>query len=132
MQRLGIEVSLGNPANHLDITQTTRAFLDIGLQVVCGVMVLLVTLDLLFELGIKKFCCRPDLVSCGCIQHRLHHFFTAAEQTAFHQAGGRSYFLFCLGHTGFNRADAVTKVEPGIPKQRDKRFDGETKFICWW
>ena len=48
------KMALGNPADHLYVPQAAGVFLNIGFQIVGGVVILAVTLDLFVQLGLEK------------------------------------------------------------------------------
>ena len=53
-------MTLGDPADNLDVAQAARTFLDIGLEVVGGVVETEMPVLLFFELGLEEFARRPD------------------------------------------------------------------------
>ena len=62
IERVGAEVALGDPGDGLDVAQPAGAGLDVGLEVVGGVVGLEVPLLLLAHLGLEEFAHRPDAI----------------------------------------------------------------------
>ena len=60
VERVGAEVALGDPGDGLDVAQPAGAGLDVGLEVVGGVVRLEVPLGLLAHLGLEELLHRPD------------------------------------------------------------------------
>ena len=54
-QAVGAKMSLCDPVDHLDVAQPSRGALDVGLQLVGGVVVASVALRLFFHLGAEEF-----------------------------------------------------------------------------
>ena len=66
---------VGNPCNHLDITQSARTFLDVWLQVIGSVVILFVAGELFLALYFKKILTVPDFCRSGTFLHTPEHVF---------------------------------------------------------
>ena len=85
---LRVEMSFCNPADHLNIAQSPRAFLYIGFQVVLAIVKFMMAGNLFFPFSGKEFSRRPDFFRpChfghGFKQRRITH-----KQSGFHEVCG--------------------------------------------
>ena len=60
VQRLIAEVTLRDPGNHLNVAQPARAFLNIGFEVVRGVVEARMAFALFFPFSGEEFICHKD------------------------------------------------------------------------
>ena len=75
IERIGAEVTFGDPGDGLDIAQAARARLDVGLEVVGRVVRLEVALVLLSNLRVEELTHRPDRRGGECGTHAGHQRF---------------------------------------------------------
>ena len=54
-ERRRIKMTLRHPAYYLDVAQAARAFFNIGLEVISGVIKAQMAIMLFFQLGFEKF-----------------------------------------------------------------------------
>jgi hypothetical protein len=71
MQGLGVEVAFGDPADHLDVAQAARVFLDVGLEVVGGAAVFLPACALLPGLGGEELLAVPHALGADDVAHPM-------------------------------------------------------------
>ena len=120
IQRLRTEVAFCDPADHLDIAQTTRAALDVGFELVGGVVVSMMPADLLLALLGEELGRRPDIVRRNRLVHRVIKRVGALQQPRLHQAGCHCQVLFRLVATLFDRPHAVADLQTHVPQVRHK------------
>ena len=114
------EMSLGDPADHLDIAQPAGRALDIGLQVVLGVVVALVAVDLLLPLGLEEVLRRPHAIGGQACLHRLAQPFGAGDGAALEQVGDDREVGPGLAFAVGQRAHAVPDLQADVPQEGDK------------
>ncbi len=71
VEGVNVEMPLGNPADHLDVTEPTGTPLDVGFEFVRGVVVTMMARELLGAFRLEEAIRRPDFVG----RDRLPHFF---------------------------------------------------------
>ena len=64
-----VEMALGHPGDRLDVTQPAWTLLEVGLEVLTGIVVLGVAFALLLDLGGIEFAARPDVAGPRCLDH---------------------------------------------------------------
>ena len=118
------ELAACDPEDGLDVAQPARGALDIGLQVVLGVVVLGMAGALLVALGEEELLARPHFVRAGDLQHVLPQVLGAGDGAAFHQVGDhrqvRARLFGAFGH----RTHALADLQADVPEQCQKAFDG--------
>ena len=114
------EVTLSHTGNHLDVAQSAGTALDVGLEVVDGILELVVALLLLPGLGSEELIRRPQCRRIGCFAHPLVQPTAAVDQSRFHKVGGHSDVCAGLLHALGHGADTVAGVQVGIPQRPDK------------
>ncbi len=117
---LAAEVALGHPADHLDVAQPAGRALDVGLEVVLGVVVAVVAADLLLPLGLEEAVGGPQPLRRQARLHRLAQPFgtrhgAALEQVGDHRDVGRGLAL-AVGQ----RAHAVADLQADVPEEGDE------------
>ncbi len=124
VQGFGIEVAFRHPADHLDIAQSAGAFLDIGLQVIGGVVKLVVPLLLFRQFGFEEFAAGPDSIRTGLSFLLFKQVNRADQQAGFLQVGGHGDILFGLLVTLFDAAHALPDLQTDIPQESQEAFNG--------
>ncbi len=123
VQCVGAEMPFGHPGDRLDIAQSARPCLDVGLEVVGGVVRLEMTLGLFADLGFEELLHRPDAVGSHRLAHSSHQRFIAGDQPRLDE---------CRHHTDIGRAllraflhgpNAMADFETNIPKESDETLD---------
>ncbi len=109
LQVEGAELATRDPEDGLDVAQTAGGTLDVGLQVVLGVVVLGMTSALLVALGKEELLARPHLLGTGDLQHGLAQALRTGDRAAFHQVGDDgevgTRLIGTLGHRTYSLAD---------------------------
>lgn len=108
----------------LDVAQTARRAFDVGLEVVFGVVVLVVTGLEFGALGQEELLARPHVLGAGYIQHALAQGFRAGDGAAFHQVGDDRQVGAGLFGAFIDRAYALADLQPDVPEQRQEALDG--------
>ena len=112
-----------DPGDGLDVAQAPRAFLDVRLQVVSGVVELVVAHALLEHLGFEEPPARPDPPRPGPRPHPCEQVCRPAHQPALHEVGRHGDVAPRLVHAFANRPDAVPDREPDIPQEREEALE---------
>ena len=120
----GAVVALGHPADHLDVAQPARALLDVGLELVGGVVEAVVARLLLAPLGGEEGLAGPDPLRPGRLAHGAVEGLVAGERARLHQVGGHRDVARRLLHALGHRAHAVADVEAQVPQQRPEALHG--------
>jgi len=120
VQGEGVEVALGDPGHGVDVAQAAGAFLDVGLQLVAGIVVLGVALALLFQLGAEEGVHRPHLV-------RRHRFLqrgvqrgVAAQRARLDQVGDDGDVLRRQFGAFGHRAHAAADFQADVPEEGEE------------
>ncbi len=121
------ELTACDPEDRLDVAQSTRGALDVGLQVVLGVVVLGVACALFFALGQEELLARPHLLRAGDLEHGLAQAFGPGDRAAFHQVGEDRQIGTCFVGALGDRAYRLPDFQADIPEQREKAFDRITE-----
>ncbi|MNO75850.1 hypothetical protein D3C76_669130 [compost metagenome] len=117
------EMSPGDPEQGLQVAQTTRRALDVGLQVVLGVVVLGVAVDLLLALGQVELAARPHVLGAGGFEHALAQAVRAGDGPALHQVGDHREIGLCFFRALVDRADTLADFQADVPEQGKEAFD---------
>ena len=123
IERLGAELALGHPADGLDVAQSAGAGLDVGLEVVGGIVGLEAPLLLLAHLGLEEVAHRPDAIGRERGAHRGEQLGRAGEAARLHQrrhhpdVGGALLGAFGDG------AHAVADLEADVPQEGHQLLD---------
>ena len=129
MQVERAELAAGDPENGLDVAQAAGGALDVGFEVVFGVVVLGVARVLLVAFGQKEVLARPHLLRAGDLQHALAQVLGAGNGAAFHQVGDDGQvgtgFVGALG----DRAYALADFQADVPQQHEETFDRVAKQL---
>ncbi len=123
-KRLGAEVALRHPADHLDVAQAAGAFLDVGFELVRRVVVLVMPRALFAQFGLEVIAARPDVFGAGGGAHRVEQRRGAGQQARFHDVGGDGDVALRLVDALRDVAHAVTDFQADVPEQGQKTFDG--------
>src|SRR5471032_2390613 len=129
MQVQGAVLATGNPQNGLDIAQATGRTLDVGFQVVFGVVVLVVPGFLLGALGQEEVLAWPHLAGAGDFQHALAQALRACDGPAFHQVGDHRQISAAFLGAFVDRTHALTDFQADVPQQGQKTLDGLAKDL---
>ena len=124
IERLGAEVALRHPGDGLDVAQAAGTGLDVGLEVVGGVVGLEVPLGCSRTLASKNSLHRPDALgrergAHGCQQRGLAGEQPRLEQRR-HDARRRRRSPRAHSRHG---AHAVADLEPDVPQERHQPLD---------
>ena len=123
VERLGAEVALGHPGDGLDVAQAPGPGLDVGLEVVGGVIGLQVPLGLLAHLGLEELLHRPDALGRQGRTHRGEQLGAAGQQARLdegrHDAHVADALLGAFGHG----AHAVPDLQADVPQERHQALD---------
>ena len=123
VEGLGAEVTLRDPGDGLDVAQPPGPGLDVGLEVVGGVVGLQVPRGLLAHLGLEELLHRPESLGRESLAHGGEQLRDARDEARLeqrrHDTDVADAFLGALGH----RAHAVTDLEADVPEERDQRLD---------
>lgn len=125
----GAVLATGDPQNGLDIPQPAGRALDVGFQVVFGVVVFVMPGFLLGALGQEELLARPHMRGAGDFQHALAQTLGAADGAAFHQVGDHGQVGAGLFGAFSHRTHALADFQADIPQQRQKTLDGVTKDL---
>ena len=124
IEAVGAEMPLRHPGDGLDVAQPPGAGLDVGLEVVGGVVGLQVPLGLLAHFRLEELLHRPDALGCQRAAHGGEQLRISGEQARFqergHDADVADAFLGALRHG----AHAVADLEPDVPQERHQGADG--------
>ncbi len=120
IERVGAEVTLGDPADRLDVAQAPGARLDVRLEIVGGVEIAVVALGLFLDLRLEKIGRRPKPVRRERAAHAGEQAFRAGEQPCLEQGRGDADVGEALALAVVDRADAVADLEPHVPQEREK------------
>ncbi len=111
----------GDPYHRVQIAQPAGAFLDVGLEVVRGIVVLEVPLLLLERLRLVE---RPRVERCGeAFEECRVELPAAGEQAVLEKARAHRHVAGHLAFTVVDGADRVTDLEPGVPQRGEKALD---------
>ncbi|MNN36130.1 hypothetical protein D3C81_1500110 [compost metagenome] len=116
-------MSPGDPEQGLQVAQTTRRALDVGLQVVLGVVVLGVAVDLFLALGQVELAARPHVRGAGGFEHALAQAVRAGDGPALHQVGDHREVGLRFFRALVDRADALADFQADVPEQGKEAFD---------
>ena len=119
----------GDPQQRLDVAQAAGGTLDVGFQVVLGVVVLGVPGALLGTLGQVEGPSRPEVLDAGGRQHRLAQVLGAGQGTAFHEVGDHRQVGQRLGGAFAQGSDALPHGQAHVPQQGQEAFDGVTEAL---
>jgi len=122
-QGVDAEMAFGHPADHLDVAQAAGALLDVGLEVVGGVVVLVVARDLFLELGLEEAGAGPDAVRPGGLAHGLEQGRRAGEQPRLDEVGRHGDVALAFAHAVVQGAHAVADLQAEIPQQRQEGLE---------
>ena len=124
VERVGAEVPLRHPADGLDVAQAARAGLDVGLEVVGGVVGLQVALGLLAHLGLEELL-RPARRAPGASAARMlrEQRGAAGEQARLEQRRHDADIGGALLGALLDGAHAVADFEPDVPEEGDQPLD---------
>src|SRR5690606_20398457 len=111
------------PADYLDIAQAAGGIFDIGLEVIFGVVVLLVTQNLLIPFRAKKFIGGPKLLRRRQILQLGTQRLIPHQRARLHDIGGDSNIIAGNVHALFNGAYTVAYFQAYIPQQGKKALD---------
>ena len=114
---VGAEVVLGHPAHHVDVAQPAGAFLDIGFQLVGGVVKAGVARLLFLELGGEELLARPEAVRRGGRAHGREQARVAGEEACLDQVGHHRDVLCGLYGAFRGAAHAVAHFQADVPQE---------------
>ena len=115
-----------HPDDNLYVPQSARTALDVGFEVIRGVIVTVMPLLLLLQLGLEKCPRRPHFRRRNGSNHLLEEFFGPAEQPGFHErCGNRQVVTADLAALGYG-SGAVADLKAQIPQERQETRDGVT------
>ena len=117
IEGVGAELPLRHPGDGLDVAQPAGAGLDVGLEVIGGVVGLEVPLGLLADLGLEELLHRPDVLGSESGAHRREQRGTAGEQARFQQRRHDAHVADALFAALRDRAHAVADLEPDVPQE---------------
>ena len=123
-------MTFGDPGDRMDITQTSRAFLDVGFEIVGGIVELTMARGLLAELGLEKGREGPDRGRSGRGAHGLIKADVTGKQACFHEIRHDGDIVGRQVPTLRHRTDAVPDLEANIPEEAQKRFDAFMVLGC--
>lgn len=112
------------PQYGLDIAQAARAALDVGFEVVLGVVVLVVAGLEFGALGEEKLLARPHVRGAGGIEHAQAQWLWAGDGAAFHQVGDDRQVGAGLLGAFIDGAHALADFQADIPQQCEEALDG--------
>jgi len=104
LQRVDAVVTLEYPGKDVDVAQATGTFLDVGFEVVGGVVVAAIALLLFLELGAEKLVAWPDVLRSATTLLFSEEFLGTGEAARLLQGGGDGDVLLRLGDTLFDGA----------------------------
>ena len=117
------ELAARHPEDGLDVAQAAGRALDVGLQVVLGVVVLGVARLGFLALGQEELLARPHAVAGSDFLHALAQMLGAGDGAAFHQVGDhRQVGARLLGALG-DRAHALPDFQADVPEQGEEALD---------
>ena len=123
VEGLGAEVALGDPGDGLDVAQSTRTCLDVGFQVVGGVVRLGVPVGLLADLGLEEFFDRPEVRGGECLGHPRGERSVSGHAARLDEGGHHAH----IAGGGFRAlgdgAHAVTDLDADVPQEGDERLE---------
>ena len=117
------EITLGDPADHLNVAQSARPLLDIGFEIVRRVVVLQMPLVLLLHLGGKENVGWPDPVGRGALNHGVEQCPLPGHMTGLEQVRGNADVLLGERDAFRDRANALADFQADIPQQHDEFRD---------
>ncbi len=123
VEGLGAEVALRHPADGLDVAQAAGARLDVGFEVVRGVVVTMVARLLLGHLGLEERLRGPDVVLREGAAHRLEEEVRAREQPRLDQRGRDADVRRALALAVVDGAHAVADLEADVPQEGEEPLD---------
>jgi hypothetical protein len=129
VEGLGAEVSLRHPADGLDVAQSTGTRLDVGLEVVAGIVVAVVASLLLGDFRFEEGLRRPDVVLAERAPHRLEQMLGAGEQPRFDEGRGDADVGSAFTLAVVDRAHAVTHLESDVPEEGEETLDALMPFV---
>ena len=118
------ELAACHPKHGLDVAQAAGRALDVGFEVVLGVVVLGMTRSAFVALGQVEMLARPHLIGAGHLLHALAQVFGAGDGAAFHQVGDHRQVGARLFGAFVDRAHALADFQADVPEQGEKAFDG--------
>ena len=113
----------GDPGDGLDVAQAARTFLDVGLEVVAGVVEPVVAQALLAHLGLEEPPARPDPPRPRPLLHPREQGRGPLHEPALHEVGGHGDVAPRLVHALAYGPDAVPHRQPDVPEEREKALD---------
>ena len=111
----GAQTALGYPHQRLDVAQATRTFLDVGFELVGGVVEFQMAGLLCLEFRFEELARWPYLAGSRCLTHRLVGETVPGNQARFQQGRGNRHVALSFARALLWRAYAVTEVQPRIP-----------------
>ncbi len=117
------ELAAGHPEDGLDVAQAAGGALDVGLEVVLGVVVLGVAALLFVAFGQEELLARPHVRAAGNPQHALAQAVRAADGAAFHEGGDHRQVGACFLRALLHRAHALADFQADVPEQGEEAFD---------
>ena len=103
-------MAVGDPEDVLNITQPTWPLLDVGFEVVGGVIVFAEAGLLLIAFGDKEGAAGPEVILLGGVLQLVEIGLTADQQTRLQQVGGDGDILLSLIYTALDGAHAMTNL----------------------
>jgi hypothetical protein len=109
-------VTPGDPADHLNVAQSTGRALDVRLELVGGIVEAVMPLKLLFALCREERIGRPEAAGLDGFLQRVHEADRACQEPRFHQRRRhrdvRLRLLPALAHG----PDTVTDLQADVPQ----------------
>ncbi len=124
VQVQGAVLAAGHPEHRLDVAQATGRALDVGFEVVLGVVVLVVTGLELGAFGQEEVFARPHVRGAGHLQHALAQGFGPGNGAAFHQVGNHRQVGAGLFGALVDGAHALAHFQADVPQQGEKTLNG--------
>jgi len=117
-------LAAGDPEHRLDVAQATGRALDVGLEVVLGVVVLVVAGLEFGTLGQEEILARPHVAGAGHLEHALAQVFGAGDGPAFHQVGDYRQVGAGLLGAFVDGTHALADLQTDVPEQGEEALDG--------
>jgi hypothetical protein len=128
IERRNVEVPLGNPADHLDISQAARAPFDVGFELVGGIVVAMMAGALLGALRFEESIRWPYIRGRDRLLHLLEQRFRAVEEAGLDESSRDSNVVCRFLAALLDRSDTVADFQPDVPERREKIRQGG--FCC--
>ncbi len=123
VDRIGAEMTLGDPADGLDVAQPAGTGLDVRLEVVGRVVVTMMPRGLLGDLCLEELARAPHVVLPERAAHRLEQVVGSGEQPRLDQRRRDADVGGALALAVVDRAHAVPDLEADVPEEGEEALD---------